>query len=207
MFALVLAAALAASPVSESKALASQAPDLSAKVLALGLRAYAHASAGGDARKTVLAIIDYSKPSTEKRLWIFDLASGRLLFHELVAHGRGSGDDRATRFSNRPQSLESSLGVFTTGETYLGKHGLSLKLRGLERGFNDEAEARAVVIHGADYVSEAFARAHGRLGRSWGCPAVASAVAPKVIGALRGGAVVFAYYPDARWLDASAFLR
>lgn len=208
MLAVALSLMLASTPVPPDVArLAAQAPDLPEPVLALALKAYARAQATGAARRDVLAVIDYSRPSTEKRLWVFDLDAGRLLFHELVAHGRGSGDNLASRFSNRPNSLASSLGVFSTGGTYLGKHGLSLKLEGLEPGVNDQAGPRSVVVHGADYVSEGFARIHGRLGRSWGCPAVASAVAPRLIQTLRGGAVLFAYYPDPGWLRASPFLR
>ena len=103
----------------------------------------------------MLTVIDYSLPSRERRLWVLDLAHARVLAHELVAHGRGTGDDRAVRFSNRPGSLQTSLGTFVTGAVYRGKHGLALRLRGLDAGLNDRAEARAIVVHGAPYVSEA----------------------------------------------------
>ncbi|MBS2027665.1 MAG: murein L,D-transpeptidase catalytic domain family protein [Deltaproteobacteria bacterium] len=207
MLPIVASLMLAASPAPTAQSLAAAAPDLPRPLAELALKAYARARERGDVKRDVLAVIDYSRPSTEKRLWVFDLDSGALLFHELVAHGRGSGDNLATRFSNRPHSLSSSLGLYATGDTYLGKHGTSLKLLGLEPGVNDQAEPRAVVIHGAEYVSDAFAKVHGRLGRSWGCPAVAATIAPKLIDALRGGAAVFAYYPDATWLSHSAFLN
>ena len=127
---------------------------------------------------------------------MLDLAHARVLARELVAHGRGTGDDRAVRFSNRPGSLQSSLGTFVTGAVYRGKHGLALRLRGLDPGLNDRAEARAIVIHGAPYVSEAVVAKLGRLGRSQGCPALSPAAAARVIGLIGVGTVVFAYHPQ-----------
>lgn len=153
-----------------------------------------------------LAVIDYSKPSTEPRLWVFDVATGRLLFQELVAHGRNTGEHLAQRFSNVEGSKMSSLGLFQTTETYYGSNGYSLRLRGLDEGFNDNAMARAIVMHGAPYVSEAIAERLGRLGRSWGCPAVRSEVARTVIDTLKGGALLFAYYPDQKWLKEAPTL-
>ena len=128
-----------------------------------------------------------------------------MLFHELVAHGKGSGDDRASRFSNREGSLQSSLGLFRTAETYHGRHGYSLRLDGLEPGVNDRARERAVVIHGADYATQAFAARHGRLGRSWGCPAVDPRIHRALIDTIRGGTAVFAYYPHSSWLAESPY--
>ncbi len=154
-----------------------------------------------------LAVIDYSLPSTQPRLWIFDVASARLLFQELVAHGRNSGAAEAEHFSNRDGSKMSSLGLYQTTETYYGSNGYSLRLRGLDKGFNDNALSRAIVMHGAAYVSEAIAGRLGRLGRSWGCPAVRQEVARTVIDTLKGGALLFAYYPDRQWLAESAFFQ
>ncbi len=154
-----------------------------------------------------LAVIDYSRPSTEPRLWVFDVARGRLLYQELVAHGRNTGERLAQRFSNVEGSKMSSLGLFQTADTYYGSNGYSLRLRGLDAGFNDNALARAIVMHGAPYVSEAIAERLGRLGRSWGCPAVRPEVARTVIDTLKGGALLFAYYPDRKWLDESPLLR
>ncbi len=154
-----------------------------------------------------LAVIDYSKPSTEPRLWVFDVATGRLLFQELVAHGRNTGEHHAQRFSNVEGSKMSSLGLFQAADTYHGSNGYSLRLRGLDAGFNDNAMARAIVMHGAPYVSEAIAERLGRLGRSWGCPAVRPEVARTVIDTLKGGALLFAYYPDRKWLNESPMLR
>ena len=154
-----------------------------------------------------LTVIDYSRPSTEPRLWVFDLRTRALLYRELVAHGQGSGDNMATRFSNEPDTHRSSLGLFVTGDTYVGENGYSLRLTGLDEGWNDRARERAIVMHGAPYVSADFVRAHGRIGRSWGCPALREGIAREVIDRVKGGGLLFAYYPDQDWLDSSKYLR
>jgi hypothetical protein len=161
---------------------------------------------GTVARPRTLTVIDYSKPSTARRLWVFDATTHQLLYEELVAHGQGTGDNLAAMFSNQPETHRSSVGLFVTGEAYTGKNGYSLRLDGLEPGFNDNARARAIVVHGAPYVNETFANAHGRLGRSWGCPAVSDAVARSLIDHIKGGGLVFAYYPDQDWLKTSKFV-
>jgi hypothetical protein len=177
------------------------------RVLELALRASRCAIAQGVvSNPSTLTIIDYSRPSTEKRLWVIDLRSRELLYEELVAHGQGSGGNVATSFSNDADSHRTSLGLFVTGNSYVGRNGYSLRLDGLDRGFNDHARDRAIVIHGAAYVSEDVARAQGRLGRSWGCPAVREAVARELIDSVKDGGLMFAYYPDPAWLAASAFL-
>jgi hypothetical protein len=177
------------------------------RVLDLALAAASCATQSLDVKRpSLLTIIDYSRPSTQTRLWVIDLAKRRPLFKELVAHGRGSGDDRATRFSNDLGSHQSSLGLFLTGETYVGSNGYSLRLDGLEPGINDRARERAIVMHGAPYVNAGTARAIGRLGRSWGCPALSLGVARDVIDVIKGGSLVFAYYPDRSWQQASRFL-
>lgn len=153
-----------------------------------------------------LTVIDYSKPSSQRRLWVYDLKAKQLLFEELVAHGQGSGANVATQFSNTDESHQTSLGLFVTADTYVGKNGYSLRLDGLDRGFNDRARDRAIVMHGAPYVSEAFVKSTGRLGRSWGCPAISELVARKMIDTVKGGGLVFAYYPDAQWLKTSKYL-
>jgi len=154
-----------------------------------------------------LTVIDYSLPSTEPRLWVFDVASGRMLFKELVAHGRNTGENMATNFSDTINSRQSSLGLFVTRDTYVGSNGYSLRMDGLEPGFNGKAMERAIVMHGAPYVNETLARQQGRIGRSWGCPALREAIARDVIDTVRGGGVVFSYYPDQDWLTASRFLH
>lgn len=169
--------------------------------------AWDRARAAGHARRQRLVVIDYSRPSTQERLWVFDLDQQALLFKELVAHGKNTGADRATRFSNTPGSLQTSLGVFVTADIYQGEHGKSLRLDGLEKGFNDKARERAIVMHAADYVDATAARKQGRLGRSWGCPALRPAMASTIIDAVAGGAVVFAWGDDAEWQARSTFLR
>jgi L,D-transpeptidase-like protein len=153
-----------------------------------------------------LTVIDYSKPSTERRLWVFDLKAKELVYEELVAHGQGSGANMATQFSNEDESHQTSLGLFVTRDTYVGKNGYSLRLDGLDRGVNDRARDRAIVMHGAPYVSEQFVKANGRLGRSWGCPAISAVVAKQMIDRVKGGGLVFAYYPDAKLLKTSRYL-
>jgi hypothetical protein len=155
-------------------------------------------AAGSQVRSDRLMVIDYAKPSNQARLWVFDLGSNRLLFEEPVAHGRNSGDSRSVRFSNDPGSLMSSLGVFLTGDTYMGKHGLSLRLQGIEKGINDRSMERAIVIHAANYV-----RRDGPIGRSWGCPAVRPEISRALIESVRGGTLLLSYYPEKAWLQAS----
>jgi hypothetical protein len=181
---------------------------VSADVLNLALGAVTCGVASGDlSAPPTLTLIDYSRPSTQPRLWVFDLRSGTLLFTELVAHGRNSGDNMATRFSDTMESRASSLGLFRTADTYIGHNGYSLRLDGLEPGFNSHARERAIVMHGAAYVDQGVAKANGRLGRSFGCPALRAAVARQVIDMVRGGGVIFSYYPDPAWLKASKFLN
>lgn len=197
-----------ASPTSLLPSLQRLAPEADAKVLALALEARECAMATGSVRDaTRLAVIDYSRPSTERRLWVFDLRQQRLLFAEHVAHGRNTGENHARAFSNVEGSYQSSIGLFSTAEPYMGGNGYSLRMDGLEPGVNDRARARAIVMHGAPYVNPVAARAQGRLGRSLGCPAVRPEVARDVIDALKDGQLVFAYYPDQDWLRSSRFLR
>ncbi len=187
--------------------LVRQAPGLRPNVLRLALAAANRADERGLVqRRDLLTVIDYSMPSSQPRLFVFDLDTHKLLFRELVAHGKGSGGDFANFFSNSPGSLATSLGLFVTADTYNGGNGYSLRLRGLEQGINDMAWDRAIVMHGASYVSRQAVKALGRLGRSFGCPAVRREVSQKIIDTIRGGSPVFAYYPDKSWLSKSAFL-
>jgi hypothetical protein len=187
--------------------LAEMAPGLDPTVLTLALHASACAARQALVPSlAVLTVIDYSRPSTEPRLWVIDLTTRRLVHRELVAHGRGSGELWATAFSNVPGSKQSSLGLFVTGDTYVGRHGRSLRLIGLEPGVNDNAVDRMLVMHAAEYVSDTVCSEHGRLGRSLGCPALRPEIAQTVIDEIRGGTPVFAYYPDRAWLTSSRFL-
>lgn len=188
-------------------ALLQAAPTIDAKVLDLAVSAVKCATTNGMSPSQRLAVIDYSRPSTEPRLWVFDLHRRKLLYRELVAHGRNSGENYAKAFSNTEGSLQSSLGLFRTLDTYNGGNGYSLRMDGLEAGFNDKARERAIVMHGAPYVNAELARKQGRVGRSWGCPAVRSGIARQMIDTLKGGQFVFSYYPDPEWLAASRYLH
>ncbi len=165
---------------------------LSPKALKLGLEAYSFAEKKNKVKKPLLAIADYTQPSDEKRLYIMDLRKKEVVNKVRVAHGMNSGNRYATQFSNSPESHETSLGVYTTDITYSGKHGVSLRINGLEKS-NSNAYSRSVVMHSAPYMTDAFVLAHNKAGRSWGCFAMSPAVAPKVINQLKGGSVIFAY--------------
>lgn len=160
-----------------------------------------------DLKSPILTVIDFSLPSTEKRLWVIDPAKGLILHHSVVAHGRNSGELLAKTFSNQPESFQSSLGFYKTAETYQGKHGYSLRLDGLEKGFNDQARNRAIVIHGADYAKEEFAKTTGRLGRSLGCPALPPELSAKVIDLIKDGSLLFIYGNDQSYLQQSYLLQ
>jgi len=157
--------------------------------------------------KPLLSIVDMSQPSTKKRLYVIDLVKRKLLFNTYVAHGRNSGELLPRRFSNTNSSFQSSLGFYKTLGLYQGKHGLSMQLQGLEKGINDNALSRAIVMHGADYVCEDFIRRTGRLGRSQGCPAVSTAECSPIVRTISGGSCLFIYYPDETYLKKSALLR
>ncbi|AOW09246.1 murein L,D-transpeptidase catalytic domain family protein [Flavobacterium gilvum] len=152
--------------------------------------------ANGLIKKDILTLIDFSLSSNSKRLWIIDLTTNEILIQTLVAHGKNTGDEFANNFSNIPESFKSSLGFYATGEEYYGKHGNSLKLDGLEKGINDSARERAIVIHGADYVSESFIKRHNRLGRSQGCPAVPVELATEIISMIKDQSCLFIYHPS-----------
>lgn len=179
--------------------------------LGLNQRAFTTAITGWQKLKNVnalssniISIVDFTQSSNNKRLYIIDLEKGKLLFNTFVAHGRNTGEEFAAAFSNIPSSYQSSLGFYTTGSTYTGKHGLSLTLKGVERGFNDKAEERAIVMHGADYVSTEFIAQNGRLGRSFGCPAVSYELHQPVINTIKDGSCLFIYYPDKNYFASSA---
>lgn len=186
--------------------LSQKAPALNRHVLKMALTAYNKASAKGAVKKPVLTVIDYSLPSNKQRMWIFDVSKAQLLYNTYVAHGKNSGNNVPNHFSNRSQSKETSLGTFVTQDTYMGSKGISLNLQGLEKGFNDNAYNRRVVIHGAWYVEPEFIKRSGHAGRSWGCPSIAQTLAKPVINTIKNGSVVFAYYPDKNYLSRSGYL-
>nr|MBA2652137.1 murein L,D-transpeptidase catalytic domain family protein [Tatlockia sp.] len=181
--------------------LSQKAPELNKRVLKLALNAYQKAADKGAVKKPVLTVIDYSLPSNKQRMWVFDLAKEKLLYNTYVAHGKNSGNNTPNHFSNVMSSKQTSLGTFVTRDTYIGSKGYSLNLKGLERGFNDNAYNRRVVIHGAWYVEPDFIKKSGRAGRSWGCPSIAKTLAKPVINTIKGGSVLFAYYPDNYYLS------
>lgn len=157
-------------------------------------------------KRDILTVIDFSLSSNEKRMWVIDLEEKRVLFNDLVAHGRNSGNEFAGIFSNVPQTNMSSLGFYVTGTTYHGKHGLSMFLHGKDKGFNDNAKKRAIVLHGASYVSESFIKKYGRLGRSFGCPSVPMNIYKDLIHSIADGTCLYIYYPDENYFNKSAVL-
>ena len=150
----------------------------------------------GIVQKDILTLVDYSLSSKVNRLWVIDLKNNIILFQSLVSHGRNSGNEFAAKFSDKPESYQSSLGFYVTGETYYGKHGYSLRLDGMDKGVNSNARARAIVVHGADYVSEKFAQQNGRLGRSLGCLALSQDLTKEVIDTIKNKSCLFVYYPS-----------
>jgi len=155
----------------------------------------------------ILSIVDFSLPSFKKRLFVLDLENGKLLFNTLVAHGRNSGELLATKFSNRFRSFKSSLGFYLTGETYMGQKGYSLRLLGMEKGINDNAYSRGIVVHGASYVNEDVSRAYGRLGRSEGCPAIPTDIHQSLIELIKNGTCFFIYGRDRKYPKQSRLLK
>lgn len=157
-------------------------------------------------RREVLTLIDFSKPSTEKRLYVFDMKRCRMLFSSVVSHGRNSGENYARSFSNEVGSYKSSLGFYLTSSTYQGSNGYSLRLDGLEEGINDRARERAIVVHGAAYANPSVAK-NGRLGRSFGCPALPVSLARPVIDSIKGGSVIYIYAENPDYLTHSSILQ
>jgi hypothetical protein len=155
----------------------------------------------------ILTLIDYSLSSAKKRLWVIDVQKERVLYNELVAHGMNSGSEYANHFSNIIESNMSSLGFFLTSNTYIGKHGLSLVIDGIEKGINDNARNRAIVIHMANYVSQSYITNYGRLGRSFGCPSLPNDTGESIINIIADGTCLFIYYPDIAYLSQSEIIR
>jgi hypothetical protein len=193
--------------LSLSDRLSQNAPQLNKSVLTSALQATQCAVTSGIDAPKRLAVIDFSLPSDKKRLWVFDLDKGSLLLNDLVAHGKNTGNRISQHFSNKVGSHQSSIGLFQANESYNGKHGYSLRLDGLEPGVNDRARDRAIVIHAADYVDPQWIETQGRIGRSHGCPAVRKGVVKEVVDNLKGGQLLFTYYPDQKWLSSSSYLN
>jgi len=182
--------------------------NLSENALKQGLEGYLHLKSLSMIDSTSnLIILDLSQESTEERLYIIDVENNGLITRCLAAHGRNTGANIATAFSNTPGSLKTSLGFYLTKEKYFGKHGLSLRLDGLDKGFNDNARERAIVIHEADYVNHGYIDQYGRLGRSHGCPALPGGILSNNIEDIQNGTVLFIYYPQNKYLNQSVFLN
>jgi len=184
-------------------------------VLGLSYKAYNYAiqgleklkAAGKITNDQLISIVDFTKSSAEKRLFVIDLVNHRLLFNTYVAHGQNSGKEFAQRFSNSPSSYQSSLGFYETSDTYNGKNGYSMHLTGLEKGINNNADERAIVMHGAPYVSENHIRATGYIGRSWGCPAVPEKLTRPIVDKIKNGTCLFIYSENNKYLKRSKILN
>lgn len=186
--------------------LASQAPKLNPEVINLALTAYKKAEADGYSHSPILTVVDFALPSNQKRLWVFNLKTKKLLYYTYVAQGKATGLKYAHFFSNQPGTHASSIGLFKTDDAYYGKDGYSLRLTGLEKNFNNNALQRDIVIHGAWYVSKNFIKQNGYAGRSWGCFAVSKKMVKPLVNTIKDGGLLFAYYPDHQWIEHSRFL-
>jgi hypothetical protein len=187
----------------EKLALASKG--LTFETFQLAMNGYQKLNSKGFITNPILTIADMSQPSCQKRLYVINMQAQKVLINTLVAHGRNSGLAKAANFSNTPESLQSSLGFYITGGTYQGSNGFSMRLKGMEKGFNDLAENRAIVMHGAPYVNEDIAKKTGRIGRSWGCPAVSVKEHQQIINLVKNGSCLFVFAPMKQYLAHSAF--
>ncbi len=170
-------------------------------------KGYLNLKSEGKLKGDILTVCNFELSSVENRMWIIDMNSKKVLFNTYVAHGRGSGDEYAMSFSNKENSHKSSLGFYVTGEIYRGEHGTSLRLDGLDEGYNTAARARGVVVHGSEYVCDKVVGARGKLGRSWGCPAVPSKLSLPIINTIKEGNCLFIYYPEQKYFSNSYWLN
>lgn len=194
--------------LSEIKAMMQrQSPKLSAVVIDKVMAALACANNQKVDHNHILTVIDYSLPSNQKRLWVFDLSENKLLFYTYVSHGIKSGSLLTNFFSNKYNSKATSLGIYRAKQSYYGREGLSLRLGGLDRSFNDNADGRSIVMHGGWYVDEKFIKNYGRPGRSWGCPALPPNLAESIINTIKDNSMIVAYYPSDDWFVKSKFLN
>lgn len=187
----------------------SKGQKLNPEVFNKAMRGYLNLQGAGKLNndKQILSVVDFTKSSTQNRLWIIDLKAKKVVYNTYVAHGQGSGEDFATNFSNQDGTHASSLGFYVTADTYIGQHGNSLRLNGMDNDFNDAALSRGIVVHAADYVSQSNIAGQGRLGRSWGCPAVAPELAQPIINIIKGGTCLFIYYPQPKYLKMAYWMN
>jgi hypothetical protein len=184
-----------------------QEPALNPEAFRIALSGYRSLCAKGLVnRDSLITIIDYTLPSSEERFFVINLRQNRVIYRTLVAHGRNSGELYATRFSNRAQSHQSAIGFFITGSPYFGGQGYSMLLTGVDTGYNDQARMRSIVVHGARYATPQYVKQYGRLGRSFGCPALPPYVNAEIINSIRDGSVIFSYYPDKDYIQESVVL-
>lgn len=191
-----------------AKDIAKKTEGLKPKIVKLAIDAFNKAKQNGvGIKKPIITVIDYTMASTQKRLWVLDIDQKKVLYTSMVAHGRNSGENYTTAFSNKMGSKQTSVGVFLTENTYVGHCGYTLRLQGLEKGFNDKAKDRLIVFHGAPYVNNQIAATYGRLGRSWGCPAVEKHLATPIINTIKGGTLMLSYSDRSPWLKESKFIN
>lgn len=183
--------------------------DLKYEVFEKAMTGYLNLRAAGklNTRRPVLTVCDFTRSSSQYRMWVLDLEKKKVIIHHYVAHGQGTGDEFAKAFSNVNESHQSSMGFYVTGDTYQGEHGTSLRLHGMDAGWNSAAYDRGIVIHGADYVCRESVQAQGRIGRSWGCPAVNNRLAPEIINAIRGGTALYIFYPNKQYMKTAYWLN
>ena len=181
---------------------------LSVQAFSFAIKGYEYLKEKGRiGNDNILSIVDFSRPSSQKRLFVIDLKNYKVLFNTYVAHGQKSGAAMATQFSNTPESFQSSLGFYTTSSTYIGKNGYSMHLTGMEYGINDKAEERAIVMHGAPYVNENIIHDRGYIGRSWGCPAVPEKLNKPIIDKIKNGSCLFIFSENKKYLQSSKILN
>lgn len=179
---------------------------LSFKAFDLAFKGWKKLKTESNLKENIIVVIDFSQPSSNKRFYLIDMNSEKIIYNNYVSHGKNSGVLNAEKFSNTPSSYQSSLGFYRTGETYFGKHGLSLKLDGLEIGINHLARERNIVIHSAYYAEEAFVKKYGRLGRSFGCPSLPAENYKELIHQIKNGTLLFIYHPNTEYLNNSSIL-
>lgn len=207
-------AAISAPAINREESSLNLYDSLALDSLALSKEAFVNAVHGMDSlrdagivKNEIISIVDFSLPSSKKRLFVIDLTAGKLLFNTFVSHGRNSGKEIATRFSNQLNSFASSLGFYVTGDTYRGEHGYSMRLLGLEKGINDNAFNRGIVMHSAEYVNENLIKKQGYIGRSLGCPAVPVAMHKAIISTIKNGSCLFVYSPDKKYIAHMKLLK
>lgn len=204
---LMATASYAMASTANMQKILSQAPNLNPKVLQIGITAHENAIKAGFDKTDILTLVDFTKPSNEKRFYVIDLKNNKVLYDTYTTQGKYTGFLYATDFSNVPQSKKSSIGVYKTLKTYGGKHGTSIRLQGMDEGFNDNALQRDIVVHPAWYANPSFVKKYDRTGRSWGCFGVPQKISKGIMNTIKGNSLLVAYYPNKKWLNTSKWLK